>query len=187
MSAGDPRPLLHHLNALALLGIVGVLAMAFGMQLVLHELPCPLCLLQRAAFIAVGIGFLLNLRFGSSPAHYGVVLASAVAGAAMSLRQVLLHIVPGTGEYGSALFGLHLYTWGFVGFAATILYVAGLLFLEARAARLPAGPRAGTLSTPASWLFVLLVAANLVSVLLECGVGPCDDNPTYYHWLGGKP
>lgn len=185
--ATDPRPLLHNLNALGLLGIGGVLAAAFGMQLVLHELPCPLCLLQRAAFIAVGIGFLLNVRFGSSPAHYGVVLASAVAGAAMSLRQVLLHIVPGTGEYGSALFGLHLYTWGFVGFAATILYVAALLFLEARAGRLPAGPRNGLLSGPASWLFVILVAANLISVLLECGVGPCDDDPTYYHWLSRKP
>lgn len=98
MAAGDPRTLLHHLNALALLGVGGVLAAAFGLQFVLHELPCPLCLLQRAAFIAVGIGFLLNVRFGSSPAHYGVVLVSAVAGAAMSLRQVLLHIVPGTGE-----------------------------------------------------------------------------------------
>lgn len=186
MAAGNPRPLLHTLNSLGLLGICGVLAAAFGLQFALHELPCPLCLLQRAAFIAVGIGFLLNVRFGSSPAHYGVVLVSAVAGAAMSLRQVLLHIVPGTGEYGSALFGLHLYTWGFVGFAATILYVACLLFLEARAARLSAGPRDGLPSIVVSWFFIILVAANLVSVLLECGVGPCDDDPTYYHWLG-KP
>lgn len=181
-----PRTLLHHLNVLGLLGICGVLAAAFGLQFALHELPCPLCLLQRAAFIAVGIGFLLNIQFGSSPAHYGAVLVGAVAGGAMSLRQVLLHIVPGTGEYGSALFGLHLYTWGFVSFAATILYVAALLFLEARAARLAAGPRDGIPSTAVSWVFVILVAANLVSVLFECGVGPCDDDPTYYHWLG-KP
>lgn len=186
MADGDPRALLRHLNTLALLGIGGVLAAAFAMQFALHELPCPLCLLQRAAFIAVGIGFLLNVRFGSSPAHYGVVLVSAVAGAAMSLRQVLLHIVPGTGEYGSALFGLHLYTWAFVAFAATILYVAGLQFLEARTTRNAAGPRDSFLSIAASWLFIILVAANLVSVLLECGVGPCDDDPTYYHWLG-KP
>ena len=181
-----PRTLLHSLNVFGLLGVCGVLAAAFALQFALRELPCPLCLLQRAAFIAVGVGFLLNIRFGSSPAHYGAILASAVAGAAMSLRQVLLHIVPGTGEYGSALFGLHLYTWGFAAFAATILYVAALLFLEARAARLAAGPRDGVFSSAISWFFVILVAANLVSVLLECGVGPCDDDPTYYHWLG-KP
>ena len=181
-----PRTLLRSLNVIGLLGVCGVLAAAFGLQLVLHELPCPLCLLQRAAFIAVGIGFLLNIRFGSSSAHYGAILVGAVAGAAMSLRQVLLHIVPGTGEYGAPLFGLHLYTWGFVAFAATILYVAALLCLEARAARQAAGPRDGVISSAISWLFVILVAANLVSTLLECGVGPCDDDPTYYHWLG-KP
>ena len=181
-----PRTLLRSLNVLGLLGVCGVLAVAFSLQLALHELPCPLCLLQRAAFIAVGIGFLLNIRFGSSSAHYGAILVGAVAGAAMSLRQVLLHVVPGTGEYGSAIFGLHLYTWGFVAFAATILYVAALLFLEARAARQAAGPRDGVISSAISWLFIVLVAVNLVSVLLECGVGPCDDDPTYYHWLG-KP
>lgn len=160
--------------------------MAFAMQLLLRELPCPLCLLQRAGFIAVGIGFLLNVRSGSSPAHYGVVLVSAVLGAAMSLRQVLLHIVPGTGAYGSALFGLHLYTWGFVAFAAVILYVAGLLFLEARPAGAASGSRTGFPASAIPWLFVVLAAANLISVLLECGFGPCDDDPTYYRWLG-KP
>lgn len=184
--AGKLRPLLHHLNTLALLGVCGVLAAAFGLQFVFHELPCPLCLLQRVAFIAVGLGFLLNVRFGSSSAHYGMVLIGAVIGASMSLRQVALHIVPGSGEYGSALFGLHLYTWGFVGFATTVLFVGFLLFLEARAARQAAGPRNGFLAGAASWLFVALVAANLFSVLLECGVGPCDDDPTYYQLLG-KP
>jgi hypothetical protein len=34
-------------------------------------------------------------------------------------------------------------------------------------------------------LFLLVVAGNLVSTLLECGVGPCADNPTSYLWLQG--
>jgi disulfide bond formation protein DsbB len=186
MVSGNPRPLLHHLNTLGLLGVGGVLAAAFAMQILLSELPCPLCLLQRAGFIVVGIGFLLNVRFGSSPAHYGMTIAGALAGAAIATRQVLLHIVPGSGAYGSALFGVHLYTWALAAFATTILYVACLLFLESRAVRIASGPQNGWLSAVASWLFVILVAANLISVLLECGVGPCDDDPTYYHWLG-KP
>jgi hypothetical protein len=41
------------------------------------------------------------------------------------------------------------------------------------------------LSMGGAWLFLLLVAGNLVSTLLECGVGPCADNPTNYIWLPG--
>jgi len=37
----------------------------------------------------------------------------------------------------------------------------------------------------AVWLFALLVAGNLASTLLECGVGSCADNPTYYDWVHG--
>ncbi len=80
----------------------------------LGELPCPLCLLQRIDFIALGRGLLLNMRFGPSPLHYGLVIAAALFGAAAAGRQVLLHIVPGSGAYGSPLFGLHLYTWSLV-------------------------------------------------------------------------
>jgi len=35
----------------------------------------------------------------------------------------------------------------------------------------------------AMWLFLVLVAANMVSTLLECGFGACPDNPTHYLWL----
>ena len=34
-------------------------------------------------------------------------------------------------------------------------------------------------------LFLLVVAGNLVSTLLECGVGPCVDDPVSYLWLQG--
>ncbi|OZA78931.1 MAG: hypothetical protein B7X76_09550, partial [Azorhizobium sp. 39-67-5] len=39
------------LNALGLLGVCAVLAVAFFDQLVFGDLPCPLCLLQRAGFV----------------------------------------------------------------------------------------------------------------------------------------
>ena len=29
-------------------------------------------------------------------------------------------------------------------------------------------------------LLALLIAANLVSTVLECGAGQCDDNPVHY-------
>jgi disulfide bond formation protein DsbB len=56
-----------------------------------------LCLLQRGGLIAAGLGFLLNLRFGLHPAHYGVALAGSVTGAAISMRQTwctLRRVIP---------------------------------------------------------------------------------------------
>ena len=108
------------LNALALGLISLALVAAFADQLLLGELPCPLCLLQRAALIAAGLGFLLNLRFGIRPLHYGLAILAALTGAAVAMRQVLLHIAPGDPGFGHALFGLHLYTWAFMAFVGII-------------------------------------------------------------------
>ena len=172
------------LNILGLAGVSLVLLVAFFYQLVLGELPCPLCLLQRGAFVALGMGFLLNIRFGFSTAHYGIVLISAVTGAATSMRQVLLHIKPGDSGYGSTLLGLHFYSWALVAFAAYVIYAGILLFVEAGNRRAE-NPTQDGLGRAALWLFLLVVAGNLVSTLLECGVGPCADNPTSYLWLQG--
>ena len=55
------------LNALGLYAVALVLAAAFAAQLLLHELPCPLCLLQRILFAALAVGPILNIRFGPRP------------------------------------------------------------------------------------------------------------------------
>jgi disulfide bond formation protein DsbB len=170
-------------NFLGLAGISAILLVAFFYQLVLGELPCPLCLLQRGAFVALGMGFLLNVYLGSAAAHYGIVIVSAVIGAATASRQVLLHIKPGDAGYGSALFGLHFYSWALVAFVAYLFYAGVLLMLET--GRTPERGPMDRLSMAGAWLFLLVVAGNLVSTLLECGVGPCADNPTSYIWPPG--
>ena len=91
------------LNAVSLYAVALVLAAAFAAQLMLDELPCPLCLLQRLQFAVLAIGPILNVRFGPRPSHYALSLLAAVAGAAFSTRQVLLHIMPGDAGYGTAL------------------------------------------------------------------------------------
>src|SRR5258707_7612948 len=53
------------LNALGLYAIALALAVAFGAQLLLHELPCPLCLLQRIAFTVLAVGAVLDNRHGT--------------------------------------------------------------------------------------------------------------------------
>src|SRR5580658_8706209 len=90
------------LNALGLYAIALVLAAAFAAQLLLNELPCPLCLLQRVQFTMLAIGPILNVRFGPRPGHYAVSLLAACVGAAVAARQILLHIMPGDAGYGSA-------------------------------------------------------------------------------------
>jgi disulfide bond formation protein DsbB len=172
------------LNILGLAGVSLVLLVAFIYQLVLGELPCPLCLLQRGAFVALGMGFLLNIRFGPSTAHYGIILIGAVIGAVISSRQVLLHLKPGDTGFGSALLGLHFYSWALIAFMASIVYAGILLFIEAGTHRDENAKQDG-LGRAVLWLFLLVVAGNLVSTLLECGVGPCADNPTSYLWLQG--
>ena len=118
------------LNALSLYAVALVLAAAFAAQFVLHELPCPLCLLQRILFATLAIGPILNIRFGPRPSHYALSLFAAVAGAVVSTRQVLLHILPGDAGYGSALLGYHYYTWALIGFIAAIVLLASILLFD---------------------------------------------------------
>jgi disulfide bond formation protein DsbB len=171
------------LNMLGLLAIAGVLAVAFADQLLFGDLPCPLCLLQRAGFAAAGVGLALNLRFGPRPSHYAVTILSAVAGAAISLRQVALHIVPGTGSYGNPFFGMHFYTWAFLLFAVIIVGTAFMLLFERQFEKIGNDKdvaQLGGTSLAIFLLFGLLTLGNGISTLLECGGGLCPDNPTDY-------
>ena len=118
------------LNALGLYAIAAVLAAAFAAQLLLHELPCPLCLLQRIQFAMLAIGPILNIRHGPRPSHYALSLFAAIAGAAFATRQVLLHIMPGDPGYGSALLGFHYYTWALIGFSVAIVAIAVILLFD---------------------------------------------------------
>ena len=174
------------LDTLALGGIAAALLVAFYYQFALGELPCPLCALQRVGFIVAGVGLVLNLRSGYSPAQYGLVLLTSVAAGAASLRQIALHVIPGSGSYGSALFGFHFYTWAFVGYGVLVAYTGLALLVEgnrpARDIAHDAGRGHGALANAACWLFAVLAAANMLAFAAECGLGPCPDNPTGYLW-----
>lgn len=169
------------LNALGLLAIGAVLTMAFIDQVWFGELPCPLCILQRAGLIAAGCGIVLNIVFGPKPSHYGLAIIGAVASAAISLRQILLHIVPGTGFYGPAVWGLHLYTWAFL-FAVAIVLGCGIMLLGDRqfSQVQTASGRMKGLSFTALLLFLVLTLANIFSTVALCGTGLCPEEPADY-------
>ena len=103
---------------------------------------------------------------------------SALVGAAISTRQVLLHILPGDSGFGSPLLGLHLYTWCLIAFicqiAASGLMLIGTAWLTER---------------PVSWhttnvtaiAFIAIVAGNLLSVIAEAGLHwDLPSDPTGY-------
>jgi disulfide bond formation protein DsbB len=171
------------LNALSLYAVALVLAAAFAAQLLLHELPCPLCLLQRLQFAVLAIGPILNIRWGPRPSHYALSLLAAAAGAAFSTRQILLHIMPGDAGYGSALLGYHYYSWALIGFAAAIVLLAAILLFDRQFEADGARVEPGAFAQTAVWLVIELTALNVVSTLLECGFGACAENPVVYELL----
>ncbi|HED2503834.1 TPA: disulfide bond formation protein B [Serratia marcescens] len=178
-----PTTVVHLVNMVGLLGICVSLVLAFYYQLVMHELPCPLCLLQRIGLIIAGFGFLFNVYFGLRSLHYGMVIIGSVLTGIMASRQVFLHIMPGDAGYGSTFLGLHFYTWALVTSVVIIAANAVVLAIsEMNASIRPLNiPR--TLFRIVGWGFSLLIAANLMSTVLECGSGQCADNPVIYELL----
>ena len=169
------------LNALGLVAVDTVLVLALADQLWFRDLPCPICILQRAGFVAAGFGIALNLIFGPRPSHHGLAILGAVVGGIMSADQVLHYIVPGSGSYGNAIFGLHLYTWALIMFVAIVVGCGVMLLFDRQYE--PSGPpplRQVTLPILAVALLALLAVANVVSTLAICGVGLCPETPGDY-------
>lgn len=166
------------LNALGLYAISALLIMAFAMQLALNELPCPLCMMQRALFCAMGVGLILNIRHGPRASHYALVLLAALLGSAIADRHILLHILPGDPGYGTAIKGLHYYTWAALVFLAALFATALLLIFDRNFGARPS--KLGLFASTAVWLVILLTALNVVSTILMCGFSACPDDPERY-------
>lgn len=186
------------INILALLALLGVLAGSLHLQFGIGEQPCPLCLAQRSAMIGLAVGPMMNLLWGMRPAHYALSILAAAAGAAASTRQILLHINDPAGEgYGPAVLGWHLYTWAFVTFGIAIVGIA-ILLLWSRP--FTVGDQ-GVLATSGAplrkptlfvsiwvtlWVFFDLIVIG-ISVIPECGLGLCPDDPDNISGLGDGP
>ncbi len=179
------------INIVALFALVGVLVGSLHLEFGVGEQPCPLCLVQRSAMIGLAVGPLMNLLWGMKPAHYALSILAAMVGGAASTRQILLHIADPTDPgYGPAVAGFHLYTWAFITFAIAIVGCAALLIWDRpfrvedtgvlhqrRAMRILA-------FTAIAWVTLDLLVIGL-SVLPECGLGLCPDDPPDTSGLGG--
>lgn len=181
------------LNVLALFALIGVLAGSLHLQFGVGEQPCPLCLVQRSAMIGLAVGPLMNLLWGMKPAHYALSILAAVVGAAGSTRQILLHISdPADPGYGPEVMGYHLYTWALITFVIAIVGCAALLLWD----RPFRDPDSGILHqrrglriiafTAIIWVFLDLIVVA-ISVLPECGLGMCPDDPANIGGFGDIP
>ncbi|PIJ50664.1 disulfide bond formation protein B [Erwinia sp. OLTSP20] len=170
------------LNTLGLFGINAILLIAFYYQLALSELPCPLCLLQRAGMMLIGFGFLFNICLGIKNIHYSIALFGCVLTEIIAVRQVFLHILPEDLGYGSTFLGLHFYTWALVASILITVAVAVIMTLHKSDSAQSLVPKSLIVKIVIA-LFILLITANLISTILECGGGQCADDPTFYQLL----
>lgn len=164
-----------NLNALLVVIIGGVLLGGFGVQILWREQPCPLCMLQRLAMLGVATSALLNVWFGVRMSHYALGLIFCVIGGFVALRQISLHVCPGSASYGLPVLGLSLYTWSFFVFVCSIVAIALLLFLYDPQKSNQEHPIINFWEKVAFMLIFATALGNIVSTLMICGLGPCVD------------
>lgn len=162
------RQFVHWLNLLWVYILCVVLSGAYLFQAIVHENPCPLCELQRVGMLIVGIGPLMNLKWGVHPHHYAVSIFGMLIGGSVSLFQICLHICPGFPTFGTRVLGLELYTWAFLVFSASLLGLSLLLFFWSEEDKDPLPLQIK--EKVAFGLYCILCAANIVTAYLLFGL-----------------
>ena len=194
------------INVAALFGLLAVLAGSLHLQFGVGEQPCPLCIVQRSGMIGLAVGPMMNLLWGMRPRHYALSILAAVVGAAGSTRQILLHIAdPNDPGYGPTVFGWHLYTWALVTFIIGVVGCTVLIMWQTpfslndrgvlhdlRQRSSGANRTGGFIGVVAvAWISIVAIVWVVIdllavgfSILPECGLGECPDDPEDIAGLG---
>lgn len=177
------REISYILSIISLLGITAIILVAVAAQFFLNEIPCPLCLLQRAGILAIGIGYLMNLMFGCRSRYIALATFAAIFTMFFATRQVLLHITPNSIGYGDIILGAHMYTWVVVVCSTIVLWNCLInLYLEGNC-RKPENKILLTIGRITITIFILTIVLNISLTFLECGFGQCPDDPVNYKYL----
>lgn len=176
MTARGAAAALNDLAELAMLVILaGILTTAMVLQYAAGEIPCPLCLLQRVAIFGVCFAILRNLRDGFSHRNMGIAMLFSVLLLVISVRQTLLDIYPRPGHayIGSAVLGLHMPVWSTLIAAALLTGFALRLAVLGDREVAPHAPGLARIGRAVGLYVAALCAINLVSVVVQCGLGQC--------------
>jgi disulfide bond formation protein DsbB len=166
--------------AIAILCILSnITALIF--QFFYYELPCPLCLLQRFGFLAIGLGATLTIIHRASWKYDLIIIVSSIFTLIVAIRQVLLHILPNDPGYGSVFLGLHFYTWSSIISFALILLMSIMPVIQLIINKLgifqyypSSAPRVIQIS------LIIITFINIGSTYFECGFGLCPADPSSY-------
>lgn len=159
--------------------ISNITALAF--QILFHELPCPLCLLQRFGFLAIAYGCLLNLKQTDKSEYDIIIITSILFTMLVAVRQVLIHIAPHDPGYGSAFLGIHFYTWSVLLSMVLITSMALISVINISLSKFFTNlPYVDLLPKILRITIIILVFINVVSTYLECGFTMCPANPIKY-------
>ncbi len=182
-------------QVLFIVAYVGILSTAmFVFQFGLGEMPCPLCITQRMAMMLASLGPVYvvtqSLRGLLTTTKFmvglGMAVLGAIVGAIMSTRQVELHILPGDPGYGTAIFGLHLYTWALITFMVVLIFAGVILLFGHEFVPIAPRSRGGRrLAWIIVWALVATIAINMLVVFAEEGFNWfLPDDPTRYMLFG---
>lgn len=160
-----------------LIGLAAIISVAMGFQYIADEIPCQLCLLQRVAMFGICFGIVVHVRNGFDVRNIGMGLVWSFFLLVVSVRQVLINIVarPGHAYPGSAVLGLHMPVWSVVIALVILLVFAAMLaiFDSERLSKAAPSPTLKRIGAITGLYVVALCAVNLISVILQCGVGAC--------------
>ena len=157
--------------------------LAVTMDVVSASILIPQAFRLEAIFDSMVVDLPTELRDIESERDQGIIFASwvlgsvcivlaSILGACISIRQILLHITPGDPGYGEPVMGLHLYTWALIVFACLLLDAGvHLTFIREDIPIEPLNPP--ILSRLVLWLFLLVIAANIIAVFVQTG----------FHWF----
>jgi disulfide bond formation protein DsbB len=167
-------------DLITILGISIVSLFAIVVQLISHDIPCPLCLLQRVGILAIALPYILNIMNYRHRFHYLISIIAALLTMMPSIRQVFLHITPDSGSYGDTLLGLHLYTWVVILCISIILWSSILMTF---CTNQPNYKKIGIFEKIILSIYFLIILFNIASTFLECGFTQCPADPTVYQML----
>ncbi|MDZ5762256.1 DsbB superfamily disulfide bond formation protein [Candidatus Cyrtobacter comes] len=175
-----------NLNALLLIALSAIVSnvIALLFQFLYHEIPCPLCLLQRFGLLAIAYGAIIGLRSHGTFRHLVIILISSLFTLAVGLRQVFLHILPNDKGYGTLFFGLHFYTWSAIlSFSLIIILAIAPLLDRINLTKYIAAKFITKIQNFIYDVFILLCITNVIMTFLGCGITGCPDDPVNYQYL----
>ncbi|WP_327143523.1 disulfide bond formation protein B [Nocardia sp. NBC_01327] len=174
-------------------GWAGVICGGLGFQFVNGEYPCPLCMLQRYFMMLAALGGAYIVRKGMNgtvaPRDYavgwGLAIVACFGGGFTAWRQTMLHILPGDPGYMGAVFGLHLYVWAWILFAAAITTIGVVLSFSYLTATttIPDVPHRMAGKLAIGFLALVIVVNIVATFFLEGFHAKLPDDPACYQFF----